>query len=196
MPKFSGQYHHGDLAAALEDAAIQLLAERGLTHISLREVARKAGVSHNAPYHHFGDKQGLLKAVTARSLENLLKAVAAGRDSTDTPYARLLAAGEAYIRFAVEHPRQYEAMFNPEICAPHSPDPLIAPLVEANEALLRSAIADVLPDIDQVELDNTAATLWAAVHGLATLVAGGYFSTEQILPSLEIAMKCVTPNGT
>ena len=95
MPKFSGQYHHGDLAAALEDAAIQLLAERGLTHISLREVARKAGVSHNAPYHHFGDKQGLLKAVTARSLENLLKAVAAGRDSTDTPYARLLAAGEA-----------------------------------------------------------------------------------------------------
>lgn len=192
MPKFSGQYHHGDLAAALEDAAIQLLAERGLTHISLREVARKAGVSHSAPYHHFGDKQGLLKAVTARSLENLLKAVAAGRDSADTPYARLLGAGEAYVRFAVEHPGQYEAMFNPEICNPRSPDPLITPLIEVNDALLRSAITEVVPDIDEVELENTAATLWATVHGLATLVAGGYFSFDQILPSLEIAMKCIT----
>ncbi len=93
-------YHHGDLARALEDAAMQLLERMPAAEISLREVARAANVSHNAPYHHFSDRLGLLKAIAERSMADLLDRVRAAAENARTPRAALTEGGSAYIRFA------------------------------------------------------------------------------------------------
>ena len=82
-------YHHGDLAHALETAAMQLLAEKPAQEISLREVARAANVSHNAPYHHFADRNGLLKAIAERSMADLLALVRKAIAESPDPRAAL-----------------------------------------------------------------------------------------------------------
>lgn len=82
-------YHHGDLARALEDAAMQLLERMPAAEISLREVARAANVSHNAPYHHFSDRLGLLKAIAERSMADLLGQVSTAAEKASTPRAAL-----------------------------------------------------------------------------------------------------------
>ncbi len=185
MSRSSRAYHHGDLAAALESAAIELLAEQSATSLSLREVARRAGVSHNAPYHHFSDRQGLLKAVAARSLQDLLAAMLAAREVAATPRQQLVAIGAAYVDFAIEHPGQFGTIFDPEICDPREPSPVTAPLIEANDELLASVVRDVLPDAPEARVRSTAAGLWAVVHGLAILVAAGHLPRETVRPSLD-----------
>ena len=185
MSRSSRAYHHGDLAAALESAAIELLAEQSATSLSLREVARRAGVSHNAPYHHFSDRQGLLKAVAARSLQDLLAAMLAARKVAATPRQQLVAIGAAYVDFAIEHPGQFGTIFDPEICDPREPSPVTAPLIEANDELLASVVRDVLPDAPEARVRSTAAGLWAVVHGLAILVAAGHLPRETVPPSLD-----------
>ncbi|WP_199849778.1 TetR/AcrR family transcriptional regulator [Blastococcus sp. Marseille-P5729] len=178
-------YHHGDLAATLERAAIALLGEKSASSLSLREVARKAGVSHNAPYHHFGDRQGLLKAVAARSLRDLFDAMMAARDAVTAPRERLLGAGQAYVQFAVEHPGQFDAIFDPEICDPREPNPVTAPFIEANDKLLRDAVSAALPAASDQQVEATASALWGTVHGLALLVSTGHLPIEVVRPGLE-----------
>lgn len=178
-------YHHGDLAATLERAAIELLAEKSASSLSLREVARRAGVSHNAPYHHFGDRQGLLKAVAARSLRDLYDAMVEAREKTTAPHERLLDIGEAYVRFAVEHPGQFDAIFDPEICDPREPNPVTAPFIEANNQLLSDVVREVLPDAGEPQVAATAAALWGTVHGLALLVSTGHLPIDVVRPGLE-----------
>ncbi|MFD2024591.1 TetR/AcrR family transcriptional regulator [Promicromonospora aerolata] len=90
-------YHHGDLRRAMTSAAATAVAERGPAGLSLRELARLAGVSHAAPAHHFGDKAGVLTAVAAEGFRLLTAALAEAEDD-------LLASGLAYVRFAVDHP--------------------------------------------------------------------------------------------
>ena len=105
-------YHHGDLREALIEASETLLAERGVEGFTLREVARRAGVSPAAPAHHFGDVRGLLTAVAIRAFEELTARLtaadlAAGADRR----ARLRAQGEAYVRFALARPGRFGLMF-------------------------------------------------------------------------------------
>lgn len=121
MSRSSPTYHHGNLGPALEEAALGLLTEQSATSLSLREVARRAGVSHNAPYHHFGDRNGLLKRISERSMRRLVDAQVAARAAAAGPEARLIAVGLAYVTFAAEHPHAFAAVFDPEICAPASP---------------------------------------------------------------------------
>lgn len=186
MSTSTSRYHHGDLAAALEDAAIELLSEVSVSALSLRAVARRAGVSHNAPYHHFRDRRGLLVAVARRSLEDLHAEMTHARSSGSTPHDQLLRIGQAYVNFAVTHPGQFQAIFDPEICDPHSPDPATEPLINANNELLRSSVAAALPAAASDEdIDACANAIWAAVHGLATLVVAGHLSHETVAPSLE-----------
>src|SRR5690349_14414223 len=132
-------YHHGDLARALEDAAMQLLERMPAADISLREVARAADVSHNAPYHHFSDRLGLLKAIAERSMADLLAQVQNATTDAATPRAALAAGGEAYIRFAVEHPHAFDAVYDPTVCVPGSPTATMAPLIDALEGALAAA---------------------------------------------------------
>src|SRR5688500_3897951 len=100
-------YHHGDLRNALLEAALALIAQGRVGELSLREVARRAGVTYAAPYHHFADKSALLAAVATQGFEKLVEKfdrVAARRLA---PEAELVAMAQAYVAFALAHPSHY-----------------------------------------------------------------------------------------
>lgn len=178
-------YHKGNLDAVLEEAALELLAQEGTSALSLRAVARRAGVSHNAPYHHFGDRQGLLKSVAARGLRALLDAMVNARQNESTPRARLLAAGFAYVDFAREHRPLFDIIFDPEICDPREPNAITGPLVEANDRFLAETVAAALPPNTAEDLMSaTIGAVWAAVHGMAVLVASHHLEPSVVRPGL------------
>lgn len=177
-------YHHGDLARALEDAAMQLLERMPAAEISLREVARAANVSHNAPYHHFSDRLGLLKAIAERSMADLLEQVRVATESASTPpEAALTAGGGAYIRFAVEHPHAFDAVYDPTVCIPGSPTATMAPLIDGLEVVL--AQAAVAAGLDR---PTDAVALWGLIHGLGTLAAAGHFTLDAALATYAAAL--------
>ena len=112
-------YHHGDLKRALLDAARVLAAQRGIDGFTLREVARQAGVSHAAPYHHFRDKAALVEALGMESYAALAEALRRARDHAKSLGAeRLCDLGVAYVRFAVESPAEFRLMNRPELRCP------------------------------------------------------------------------------
>ena len=151
-------YHHGDLRRALLAAAIEVLDEQGPAALSLRDLARRAGVSHAAPAHHFGDRTGLLTAVAAEGYELLADELRGAAD------AGFLEVGVAYVRFAVAHRAHFSVMFRPEL------------LRTEDAALLaaRAVTADLLygsgGDRRAVEAGVAA---WSIVHGFATLWLDG-----------------------
>src|SRR5215469_1717120 len=102
MPAKGGRYHHGDLRSALVDAAIDLIAERGVRGFSLAEVSRRLGVTAAAPYRHFADRDELLAAVAVRALHAFADALAAEIGDADAPEQRLAAMASGYVRFAAE----------------------------------------------------------------------------------------------
>ncbi len=162
------RYHHGDLPAALRAATAELVAERGPHGFSLREVARRAGVSHAAPAHHFGSSIGLLTAVATEGFQHLEAALAEALASSDDPAAQLRACGSAYVMTALRHPGHYAVMFAEEM---HDDDDerLITCSVGAYGRLLEciTNIRDQLnPDLDV----ETAATMaWSTMAGLVVL---------------------------
>ncbi|MEL6980932.1 MAG: TetR/AcrR family transcriptional regulator [Actinomycetota bacterium] len=162
------RYHHGDLPTALRAAAAELVAERGPTGFSLREVARRAGVSHGAPAHHFGTSKGLLTSVAAEGFETLSAAFDEAIASADNPIDRLTAMGKAYVRIAIENPGHFGVMCSHELI--HAEDDEYTS--HASRAYLQlieliTEIRDTLnPDLD---IDAAATMTWSAVHGLAAL---------------------------
>ena len=107
----SRPYHHGDLAAALLDAGEAELAEKGVEGFSLRGVAKRAGVSHAAPAHHFGDARGLLTAIATRGFERLIaRQQDFQREAPPIPRAQLEASGLGYVAFATENPALFRLM--------------------------------------------------------------------------------------
>ncbi|WP_307359211.1 TetR/AcrR family transcriptional regulator [Microbacterium murale] len=175
-------YHHGDLARALEVAAMQLLERTPAAEISLREVARAADVSHNAPYHHFTDRRGLLKTLAERSMAELVDTVRRGAVASD-PRGELVGAGGAYIRFAAEHPNSFDVIYDPTVCVPGAPTEIMAPLIEELEAVL--AAAAVANGLDAPE---DVAALWGLAHGLGTLAAAGHLTLDAALAALDAAV--------
>jgi AcrR family transcriptional regulator len=156
-------YHHGDLRAALLVAAEAELAERGVEAFSLRSVAKRAGVSHAAPAHHFGDVAGLLTALAAEGHRRFLAAMerreaVAARDAT----SRLIAAGIGYIDFAVERPTLFRLIFNSNRLKKDDPE----------LATASAATYGILVDLVKAQNGNEvdAAAAWAIAHGLADLV--------------------------
>ncbi|MEV7567781.1 TetR/AcrR family transcriptional regulator [Streptomyces tanashiensis] len=150
-------YHHGELRQAVLAAALDVIATDGPGALSLRDLARRAGVSHAAPAHHFKDRTGLLTAIAAQGYE-LLAAGLAG-----TP--RLRERGVRYVRFAVEHPAHFQVMFQPELLRADDPDLLTAK--ERASAELRAGVAD-LRDVPDARTAGIAA--WSLAHGFATLL--------------------------
>ncbi|MEV5828933.1 TetR/AcrR family transcriptional regulator [Spirillospora sp. NPDC052242] len=157
-------YHHGNLRRAVLDAAADAIAESGPAGWSLRELARRAGVSHAAPAHHFGDKTGVLTAVAAEGYTRFADALeAAGDDLHDI--------GLAYVRFAVDHPAHFAVMFRPQLYRPDDPE-LAAARVRA-DAVLTWGVRGVAPDGGR-DADGTAAlAAWSIVHGFADLWLSG-----------------------
>lgn len=154
-------YHHGDLRPALLRAAVATIGQTGPAAMSLREVARRAGVSHAAAAYHFGDKAGLLTAVAAQGYGMLTDELRGARDSG----RGFLEVGVAYVRFAVSHRAHFEVMYRPELYRPDDP--------EVSQA--RVAAAVLLYGTDRPDTGRLAAgaAAWSLVHGLATLWLNG-----------------------
>jgi AcrR family transcriptional regulator len=162
------EYHHGDLPTALRAAAVDLISERGPANFSLREVARRAGVSHAAPSHHFGDARGLLNSVAAEGFSTLTKAMREATEGVDDPRERLTACGRAYIMTALENPGHYAVMVTHEFTDENDAY-LQECSFEAYATLLDTVefLRDTLnPDLD---VDSTATVLWAGAHGLVEI---------------------------
>jgi AcrR family transcriptional regulator len=168
------RYHHGDLRRALIATALELVEESDVAALTLREVARRAGVTHAAPYHHFQNKAALLAILAeegyrALYTEQLQAAAKAGTDAV----ARLQAIGLAYVRFAVHHPGHFRVMFrsDPADWAKH---PSLLEAVQLPLVLL-NATADETRRTRKLAAQPTELVLssWAMVHGLATLWVDG-----------------------
>jgi AcrR family transcriptional regulator len=185
MSRSAAPYHHGNLAAVLETAARELLETQSASELSLREVARQAGVSHNAPYHHYGDRAGLLTSLAVRAMSELLEVQRAAALHDDEPIGQLLAIGLAYVNYAVEHPNAFALIFDPEMCSPDATGPAMTELVDANQALLGGLVAQLVPTADAGEQAAHAAGLCGIVHGLAQLVTAGHLPREVVRPALE-----------
>ncbi|MCX4821204.1 TetR/AcrR family transcriptional regulator [Streptomyces sp. NBC_01142] len=162
-------YHHGNLRRALLAAAVEAIEQNGHAALSLRDLARRAGVSHAAPTHHFGDKTGLLTALAAQGYDLLADALDAAGDE-------MLEAGVAYVRFAVDHRAHFEVMFQPGLY--HRDDPHVAAARSRADQRLADALS-ALPDPPVAE-DRRAAELaaWSIVHGFASLWLSGALPTE------------------
>lgn len=169
-------YHHGDCKRAVVDAALALVTEEQNWDFSLREVARRAGISHNAPYNHFADKRDLLAAVAAAGFEALRARMSAAAEAAGSPDEALLAIGRAYVRFGTENPAHYRLMFGPAPCNGEWPA-TAAEAAKGTKAVLDSVIwrgaeAGVFtpsPD-DQPALEAAALASWSLVHGLTMLL--------------------------
>ena len=145
-------YHHGDLRAAVLAAAWKMVEKEGIVGLSVREAARRAGVSHSAPYRHFADREALLAALVAEGFEQLRSALEnrAGRE-----------LGEAYVAFALEHAQRFRLMF--------SRAGANAELQERFAASFAHLGADAAP---------AGAAAWSLVHGLASLVLEGHLQNS------------------
>jgi AcrR family transcriptional regulator len=159
-------YHHGDLRAACLRAARELLEEDGSAALSLRAVARRAGVSATAPYRHYADRDALVSAVAAEGYRDLAQHLAEAHPAPSTP-DELAAVAVAYVQFALEHPALFRAMFA-EPCDPTSEERVAA--TAAISEYVRSIVRATFPGVDA---DALSTTVWALVHGLAFLHLDG-----------------------
>jgi AcrR family transcriptional regulator len=162
------RYHHGDLPNALRKAAAEVIDERGLPGFSLREVARRAGVSHTAPAHHFGDVRGLLTSLAEEGLDALYDVSAAAAASHDDPVERLVAIGVAYVELARTHPAHCQVMFRTDLVDPDD-DGLQTCGLRAY-AVLEDAVS-ALKTAEQLDVgvDDAAWLCWSAMQGLVVL---------------------------
>jgi AcrR family transcriptional regulator len=165
-------YHHGNLKEALLDAAVAMIAETGPRGFTLREAARRAGVSHNAPYRHFRDRNDLLAAVATDGFDRLTRAMASAGPKA-SPLNRLRRSGLAYVDFALRWPQHFAAMFDAPWKQPEYPA-CAAAAERCFQTLLGFVrdcqAADQMPAGDPEPLAYHA---WSLVHGVAKLANAG-----------------------
>ena len=177
-------YHHGDLRTALLEAVGDIIDEKGVGAVSLREAARRAGVSHSAPAHHFGDKLGLLTAFAVRGFEVFEDRLAHAFEQAapEGPDAQFRAIGFAYLTYAVEHRAYFEVMFRSEMHDQNDAE-LHGISQRAFGVLMRAVEAMDPADLDGADPMHVAMGAWATVHGLATLWLDGalaHFTDEDL----------------
>ncbi|MBL8717366.1 MAG: TetR/AcrR family transcriptional regulator [Myxococcales bacterium] len=171
-------YHHGNLRRTLLDAAVALFAERGAFDFTLRELARAAGVTHNAPYRHFAGKAELLEALRSEGFLALAEAAQASLAAAgDDPRKRVRALGDAYLRFAIDEPHRFRLMLHNPLGG--ADDPVVgqasalAILKDTLEEARRAGV--VRQDLSAREL---ALAAWALVHGLSSLMVAGQIPAD------------------
>ena len=170
-------YHHGNLGPALVEAALALLDETQDWAFSLREVARRAGVSHNAPYKHFPEKRDLLAAVAARGFEALAERTLSSLEGLADARAQLLACGRAFVAHGIDNPALYRLMFSAVLTGPEAGRPAIEKAAAAKaRAIVDATLADAVrsgafPSIMANPSEGSAASLamWSLLHGLTML---------------------------
>ena len=171
-----------DLRQKVLNASLALIDEGGLDRLSMREVARKAGVSHQAPYHYFGDREAILAALAGEGFSRLGQSLmrAAARGASE-PVKAVEAMGRAYVEFALGHPAYFQAMFRADAVpldrypeARKREDEAFGKLVEGVGEAFASQPAEVRQAI--------AVACWAMVHGLATLMLEGSLARKLKIP--------------
>ncbi|MGW7051787.1 TetR/AcrR family transcriptional regulator [Streptomyces sp. NPDC054887] len=154
-----GTYHHGDLRRAVLAAALDVIRTDGPAALSLRDLARRAGVSHAAPAHHFKDRTGLLTAIATEGHDLLAVALSDAKDLRD--------AGVRYVRFARDRPAHFQVMFQPDLLRPEDPE-LLAAKARSYDRLLAGVAG--LPADRAGDPELTAVAAWSVAHGFATLL--------------------------
>lgn len=174
-----GRYHHGDLRNALIQAATTVLVEKSAAALSLREVARVAGVSHAAPYRHFRDKAALLRVLAQGGFERLTAAInTAAENSPHNPEQKLIEAGVAYVRNALQHPEITRLMFAATIEPPQDRAYLVA------SAASYEALLDIIREgveqgsFRQQPPQQLVLVAWASMHGLAMLAVASLLEVD------------------
>ena len=162
-----GGYHHGNLRAALLEAALTLLLESGPDALSLRRVAERAGVSSSAPYNHFRNKGALLAELASDRRARAGEAFRAALAAADTPEEKLKALGQSYLGYALAHRAEFRLVFGGALRTGAAGNALDAPILELFREPLRNA------GLCGTDLDDAAVTAWSFVHGLAQLVIDG-----------------------
>jgi AcrR family transcriptional regulator len=165
------RYHHGDLRDALVAAARDILERDGWEALSLRETARRAGVSQAAPYHHFADKTALLAAVAADGFTELTAAMQVRMARAETPATRLNATGVGYVSFAAANPALFRLMFGSRRNLLN--DENLASAAAGAFAVLQNAIAGASDPVElerDAEVSLAALRAWSIAHGLAMLI--------------------------
>jgi AcrR family transcriptional regulator len=200
----SDTYHHGNLRQALLDAAMELVRERGVEGLTLREVARRAGVSHNAPYHHFADKGAL---VSALAIEGFGRFEASFRDALErtpgTHLERIRAIGGAYVRFAFDDPARFTLMWRPELRSVGDDSEVDQAGLASYQVLIDEIVAGQRAgEIRAGDEGLLALAAWSLVHGLAILIVDGplrdqvaaWSMVEPLLePVLDMAERGLVP---
>lgn len=182
MSRSNSGYHHGSLAESLERAAMELLETHSAADLSLREVARTAGVSHNAPYHHFSGKNDLLKTLAERSMAELVASQRRSLEGVD-PNEHLRSMLADYVRFAVARPHLFAAIYDPTICVPGQPTPAMAVLIAEEEQLLSDTARDARPELPDTRA--FAAAAWGLAHGLAQLAQVGHLPQQAVDAAID-----------
>ncbi len=171
MSTSDDSYHHGDLKNALIAAGVKLLATEGAEGLSLRKLAREVGVSHNAPYMHFADKEAVLAAIAEQGFRLLGDAIAAGQESVrEAPIEKRIArAARSYVTFALAHPSHLSVMFGN---LPSSNYPELARAAHATfEMLIEIVRAGKRGDeLGGYEAEHVALLIWTNAHGLSSLL--------------------------
>lgn len=185
MAKAKKSYHHGDLYRGLLAAAESLLAKHGIAGLSLREVAKAAGVSHTAPYRHFRNKTALVEALAAEGFRQLQSGCdAAQRRYPKDPARQLVEAGMAYLSLATTKPAVVHLMFGGVISLESGGEDLRRAADVAWESLMRIVRNGQAAGIYRkaAPFDLTLAA-WSMVHGLALMITAGLLDTEATTPA-------------
>ena len=171
MPAKGGRYHHGDLRSALVDAAISVIAERGVRGFSLAEATRRLGVTTAAPYRHFTDRDDLLAAVAARALSVFGAMLSDAAGTADTPAQRLAVMAGAYVRFAAQQRPLFDTIYNSGLDKSRYPD--LQRACEPVDTLL-AVVLDVC-DGDAAAASELTDAVEATAHGYAMLLIDGEY---------------------
>jgi AcrR family transcriptional regulator len=202
-PGVPESYHHGALREALLDATEQILLDHGMEGFTLRACARRAGVSHGAPAHHFGDVKGLLTEFAARGFERMSALMQSYRERAGPdPYRQMMGVGQAYIDYALAHRAQFQLMFRADRINEGDRHLMAASMAVFDQ--LDSALAGFLNEHDCFD-DAILAKLvlaWSTVHGFASLLLEGrmdYFckgkSREQFAQAMGQQMLALLQNA-
>jgi AcrR family transcriptional regulator len=187
-------YHHGNLKQSLINAAVTLIGEVGPRGFTLREVARRAKVSHNAPYRHFRDKEDLLAAVGIQGFKRLTRAMKRAAKTGFTPEERLRLCGRGYVGFALRWPQHFQVMFD----LPSDQDRHAEYGAAGKEAF--ATLLNIIIECQQSgalakgDSQNVSFIMWSMVHGIAKLAISRHlpFKNADLLEFTDIVSRALS----
>jgi AcrR family transcriptional regulator len=180
-------YHHGNLRESLLQAAVYTIAKLGPAAFTLREVARRAGVSHNAPYRHFRDKDAILAAVGAQGFRELTAAMTQAAARKSGALDRLKESGLAYVAFAMRKPEHFTVMFDAPVCDSKDPE-----YMEASQQAFQTLVQFIVKCQEDGALpadrpQERTLYAWSLVHGIAKLAVAGRLPYRTEAATLKFA---------